>query len=107
MLLQARQAAGLHARSELEILAAEADLYVARCEGRAGALLLKLGSRYDMGRHLPAAEDGWTRGALRCVAFFALPCLAATQYCRVTDSACMNCALPLHHLTRMHTHPRM
>lgn len=55
-----RKRAGLRADSPLEILAAEKDLYVARCGGR---VTLKLGPRYDMGGLVPKASDGWRMAA--------------------------------------------
>lgn len=55
-----RKRAGLRADSPLEILAAERDMYVARCGGR---VTLKLGPRYDMGGLVPKAADGWRMAA--------------------------------------------
>nr|QKY15147.1 alpha-amylase (AMY) [Polytomella parva] len=55
-LITLRKAAGIHADSKLEILCAEADMYVARIDNK---ITLKLGPRYDMGGYLPKADLGW------------------------------------------------
>ncbi|WPT13856.1 Alpha-amylase isozyme 3A [Picochlorum sp. SENEW3] len=49
-----RKSSGIKATSELEILAAEKDMYVARIDGK---VMVKLGPRPDMGNLLP--ESGW------------------------------------------------
>ena len=51
-----RRRAGIRADSKLEILAAEQDMCVARCNGN---VTLKLGPRYDMGGLVPRKEEGW------------------------------------------------
>lgn len=52
-----RKRAGIRADSKLEILAAERDMYVARCNGN---VTVKLGPRFDMPAHLvPRREEGW------------------------------------------------
>jgi len=59
-----RRRAGLRADSKLEILAAERDMYVARCTGTAGTVIVKMGPRYDMPPNLvPRKEDGWELAA--------------------------------------------
>lgn len=55
-LVRCRQRNGIHAKSKLDILCAEADMYVARIDDK---LTLKLGPRYDMGRWVPAEKEGW------------------------------------------------
>jgi alpha-amylase len=62
--LQARRDAGIVAKSKLEILCAEGDMYVARITGTRGSLVLKLGPRYDMGALLPKQDDGWAKAAV-------------------------------------------
>ena len=52
-----RRRAGIRADSMLEILAAESDMYVARCNGN---VTLKLGPRFDMGGLVPRKEEGWS-----------------------------------------------
>eukprot|EP00877_Chromochloris_zofingiensis_P005318 jgi/Chrzof1/14788/Cz09g16070.t1 len=55
-LKEVRHRNGINARSKLEILCADADMYV----GRIGdSVTVKLGPRYDMGCHLPQESDGW------------------------------------------------
>jgi len=56
LLLKCRQRNGISGRSKLEILAAEADMYVARIDDK---VMIKLGPRFDMGRWVPAEKDGW------------------------------------------------
>lgn len=56
-LLDARRRAGIKADSEIEILAADPDFYVARIGGR---MVCKLGARFDMGALLPNKDDGWS-----------------------------------------------
>lgn len=56
-----RKRAGIRADSELEILAADHDMYVARC---GGALTIKLGPRFDMPDDLvPKKDEGWELAA--------------------------------------------
>ena len=55
-LLQLRQRAGIRADAAVEILAADADMYVARI---ASSVVIKLGPRFDMGQLLPDAAQGW------------------------------------------------
>jgi alpha-amylase len=62
--MQARRDAGIVAKSKLEILCAEGDMYVGRITGTKGSLVLKLGPRYDMGALLPKKEDGWNKAAV-------------------------------------------
>ncbi len=51
-----RKKAGIRADSQLDILAADHDMYVARC----GGLTVKLGPRFDMPEDLvPSKEEGW------------------------------------------------
>ena len=59
--LQVRQDAGLVAKSKLEILCAEGDMYVSRTTGKHGSVMLKMGPRYDMGSLCPKPEDGWQK----------------------------------------------
>eukprot|EP00878_Enallax_costatus_P012740 GHUV01013304.1.p1 GENE.GHUV01013304.1~~GHUV01013304.1.p1 ORF type:complete len:368 (+),score=80.23 GHUV01013304.1:345-1448(+) len=69
-LIKVRQDAGLVAKSKLEILCAEGDMYVSRTTGKHGSVMLKMGPRYDMGRLCPKSEDGWqkvTKGKDYCV----------------------------------------
>ncbi|KAL4441004.1 hypothetical protein ABPG77_010435 [Micractinium sp. CCAP 211/92] len=55
-LVALRKKAGIRADSQLEILAADHDMYVARC----GGLTVKLGPRFDMPEDLvPSKEEGW------------------------------------------------
>lgn len=49
-----RKSSGIKATSELKILAAEKDMYVAKIDGK---VMVKLGPRPDMGNLLP--ESGW------------------------------------------------
>lgn len=57
MQVSVRKRAGIRAGSKLEILAAEPDMYVARCNRN---VTVKLGPRYDMPCELvPRKEDGW------------------------------------------------
>ena len=51
-----RKRAGIRSDSKLEILCAERDIYVARCNGN---VVLKLGPRFDMGGLVPKAAEGW------------------------------------------------
>lgn len=60
---QVRQDAGLFAKSKLEILCAEGDMYVSRTTGKHGSVMLKLGPRYDIGKLCPKPEDGWEKVA--------------------------------------------
>ncbi|KAF6262946.1 glycoside hydrolase superfamily [Scenedesmus sp. NREL 46B-D3] len=62
-LMQVRRDAGIVAKSKLEILCAEGDMYVGRVTGTKGSLMLKLGPRYDMGELVPKEEDGWAKAA--------------------------------------------
>lgn len=55
-----RKRAGITAASELEILAAEHDMYVARINGN---VMVKLGPRYDIGDLAPQEADGWVKSA--------------------------------------------
>lgn len=57
-LVDARKAAGVHAESKMEILAADADMYVARVIGEKANLIVKLGPRYDMGS---LYKKGWKK----------------------------------------------
>ncbi|KAL4457429.1 hypothetical protein ABPG75_012294 [Micractinium tetrahymenae] len=60
-LVSIRKRAGLRADSKLEILAADRDMYVARCGGN---VTVKLGPRFDMPQHLvPRKQDGWALAA--------------------------------------------
>lgn len=61
--VQVRRDAGIVAKSKLEILCAEGDMYVGRVTGTKGSLMLKLGPRYDMGELVPKEEDGWAKAA--------------------------------------------
>ena len=59
--MSVRKRAGIRADSKLEILAAERDMYVARC---GNTVTLKLGPRFDMPPHLvPSKEEGWELAA--------------------------------------------
>ena len=51
-----RQRNGINARSNVEVLLADHDLYVSKVDER---LLVKLGPRFDMGWLAPKDEDGW------------------------------------------------
>jgi alpha-amylase len=62
-LIKVRQDAGLFAKSKLEILAAEGDMYVSRTTGKLGSVVLKMGPKYDMGDLCPKQEDGWQKAA--------------------------------------------
>eukprot|EP00775_Hariotina_reticulata_P005433 gene5433-5666_t len=62
-LIQVRQAAGIVGDSKLEILAAVDDMYVACIKGQKASVVLKLGPKYDMGKLMPKAEDGWVKTA--------------------------------------------
>ena len=55
-----RKRAGIRADSKLEILCAEGDMYVARCNGN---VTIKMGPRYDMGGLVPKESDGWKMAA--------------------------------------------
>lgn len=59
-----RQDAGLFAKSKLEILCAEGDMYVSRTTGKFGTVVLKMGPRYDMGNLCPKKEEGWQKAAV-------------------------------------------
>ncbi|PSC69027.1 glycoside hydrolase family 13 [Micractinium conductrix] len=60
-LVAVRKRAGIRADSKLEILAADKDMYVARCNG---SVVIKLGPRFDMPANLvPRKEDGWELAA--------------------------------------------
>jgi len=62
-MLQVRQAAGIVGDSQLEILAAVDDMYVARITGQKASVVVKLGPKYDMGNLMPKVEDGWVKTA--------------------------------------------
>ncbi|EFN58641.1 hypothetical protein CHLNCDRAFT_29945 [Chlorella variabilis] len=59
-LVALRKRAGIRADSKLEILCAEGDMYVARCNGN---VTIKMGPRYDMGGLVPKESDGWKMAA--------------------------------------------
>lgn len=61
--VQVRGDAGIVAKSEMEILCAEGDMYVARITGKKAALTIKMGPRYSMGDLLPDKEQGWEKAA--------------------------------------------
>ncbi|KAL6750310.1 glycoside hydrolase superfamily [Haematococcus lacustris] len=51
-----RHRQGLHSRSKLQVLCAEADMYVACIDGK---VTVKLGPRFDMGALVPSSSQGW------------------------------------------------
>jgi len=55
-LVALRKRNGIHSQSKLEILCADADMYVARIDNR---ITIKMGPRFDMGNHLPNEKEGW------------------------------------------------
>lgn len=58
-----RRSAGIVSDTQLSILAAEADLYVAQI---GDGVMLKLGPRYDMGALEPKAANGWKVRNVQC-----------------------------------------
>ncbi len=63
-LIGARQRSGVRSDSRLEVLAAEADMYVAAVQGSKGRLVVKLGPRWEMGPELvPKASEGYRLAA--------------------------------------------
>jgi len=59
-LVAVRRRNSIKASSQVEILCAEDDIYVARVARR---LTVKLGPRFEMGKHLPLEKDGWALAA--------------------------------------------
>lgn len=60
LLAALRERQGIGASSKLDIQCAEDDMYFAVVDGK---VAIKLGPRYDMGKHLPRKEDGWIKVA--------------------------------------------
>ncbi|GIL76645.1 hypothetical protein Vretimale_8845 [Volvox reticuliferus] len=58
-----RRRCGVVNDSSLTVVAAEADVYVAKVDGRFGSLILKLGPRMELGGLQPAQNDGWALAA--------------------------------------------
>lgn len=92
-LIDVRRRNGIHAASKLEILCAEADMYVARIDDR---VTLKMGPRFDMGGLLPSPDTSklacsgmdyavWETLAVPVVPFpfgFSMETTTLGQYCR-------------------------
>lgn len=59
-----RREAGVRADSPVQILLAEADIYMASVQGARAELVVKLGPRFEMPEALvPAEGDGWAMAA--------------------------------------------
>lgn len=55
---------GIHAGSKLDILAAEGDLYVAKIDDK---VIVKIGSRYDVGNLIPSDFHPIAHGNNYCI----------------------------------------